>query len=131
MHYRCLKAANYIRKKDLGLDKENVMIIPMRDTAFINRQLQPFKNALEENPSVRGVASSALVPPLMANKVVFQIEKEEGMVELAISFSIVDHEFIDVMGIEMVQGRNFDRSGCRPDTGLHSQREAVKAFGGR
>jgi len=121
---------NYIRKKDLGLDKENVMIIPMRDTAFINRQLQPFKNALEENPSVRGVASSALVPPLMANKVVFQIEKEEGMVELAISFSIVDHEFIDVMGIEMVQGRNFDRE--RPADLTQAfivNEEAVKAFG--
>jgi len=37
----------------------------------------------------------------MASKVVFQVEKEEGMVELAISFSVVDHDFIDMMGIKI------------------------------
>jgi putative ABC transport system permease protein len=121
---------NYIHNKDLGLRKENVMIIPMRDTAFINRQLQPFKNSLKENPSILGVASSQLVPPLMASKVVFQVEKEEGMVELAISFSIVDHEFIDVMGIKILQGRNFDRERPADLTkAFIVNEEAVRAFG--
>lgn len=45
----------------------------------------------------------------MASKVVFQVEKEEGMVELAISFSVVDHDFIDMMGIKLREGRNFDK----------------------
>ncbi|MRR23552.1 FtsX-like permease family protein [bacterium] len=52
------------------------------------------------------------------------------MVELAISFSIVDHEFIDVMGIKMLQGRNFDRE--RPADLTQAfivNEEAVKAFG--
>jgi putative ABC transport system permease protein len=121
---------NYIHNKDLGLNKENVMIIPMRDTAFINRQLQPFKNAIQENPAVLGVASSSFVPPMMASKVVFQVEKEEGMVELAVSFSIVDHEFIDVMGINLLQGRNFDRERPADLTGAFIvNEEAVKAFG--
>jgi putative ABC transport system permease protein len=120
----------YIRHKDLGLNKENVMIIPMRDTAFINNQLQAFKNELKENPAILGVASSQLVPPLMASKVVFQIEKEEGMVELATSFSVVDHEFIDVMGIELAEGRNFDRERPADLTGSFIvNEEAVKAFG--
>jgi putative ABC transport system permease protein len=120
----------YIHHKDLGLDKENVMIIPMRDTAFINNQLQAFKNELQENPSIAGLASSLLVPPFMASKVVFQIEKEEGMVELATSFSVVDHEFIDVMGIEILQGRNFDRERPADLTGSFIvNEEAVKAFG--
>ncbi len=120
----------FIRHKDLGLNKENVMIIPMRDTAFINNQLQAFKNELKENPAILGVASSQLVPPLMASKVVFQIEKEEGMVELATSFSVVDHEFIDVMGIELAEGRNFDRERPADLTGSFIvNEEAVKAFG--
>ena len=120
----------YIRNKDLGLNKENVMIIPIRDTAFINHKLQSFKDELLKLPDVRGVSSAILVPPLMASKVVFQIEKDSGMVELATSFSVVDHEFIDVMKMKILKGRNFDRSITSDLTKAFIVNEAaVKAYG--
>ena len=120
----------YIRNKDLGMNEKNVMIIPVRDTAFANNQLKAFKEEMLKNPAIKGVASSILVPPLMASKVVFQIEKDEGMVELATSFSIVDHEFIDVMGMEVIQGRNFERERASDITkAFIVNEEAVKAFG--
>jgi putative ABC transport system permease protein len=120
----------YIRNKDLGLNKENVMIIPIRDTAFINRKMQSFKDELLKLTDVKGVSSAALVPPLMASKVVFLIEKDSSMVELATSFSIVDHEFIDVMQMKMLEGRDFDRSITSDLTRAFIVNEAaVKAFG--
>jgi putative ABC transport system permease protein len=120
----------YIRNKDLGLNKENVMIIPIRDTAFINHKLQSFKDELLKLPNIKGVSSAILVPPLMASKVVFQIEKDSGMVELATSFSVVDHEFIDVMQIKILKGRNFDRSITSDLTKAFIVNEAaVKAYG--
>jgi putative ABC transport system permease protein len=120
----------YIRNKDLGLNKENVMIIPMRDTAFINHKLQSFKDELLKLPEVKGVSSAILVPPLMASKVVFQIEKDSAMVELATSFSVVDHEFIDVMQMKILKGRNFDRSITTDLTRAFIVNEAaVKAYG--
>ena len=120
----------YIRNKDLGLNKENVMIIPVRDTAFINHKMQSFKNELLKLPDIKGVSSSALVPPLMASKVVFQIEKDGSMVDLATSFSVVDHEFIDVMQMKLLEGRNFDRSVTSDLTRAFIVNEtAAKAFG--
>jgi len=120
----------YIRNKDLGLNKDNLMIIPIRDTAFINNKLQTFKEELTKLPDVKGVSSAALVPPLMASKVVFYIEKDSSMVELATSFSIVDHEFIDVMQMKLLEGRNFDRSRSSDLTQAFIVNEAaVKAFG--
>ncbi len=120
----------YIRNKDLGLNKENVLIIPVRDTAFINRKLQSFKDELLKIPDVKGVASAILVPPIMASKVVFQIEKDSSMVELAVSFSIVDHEFIDVMQMKIMEGRNFDKSRTSDLTKSFVINEtAAKAFG--
>jgi putative ABC transport system permease protein len=120
----------YIRNKDLGLNKENVMIIPIRDTAFINNKLQPFKDELLKLTDIKGVSSSALVPPFMASKVVFLVEKDSSMVELATSFSIVDHEFIDVMQIKILEGRNFDRSRTSDLTQAFIVNEtAAKAFG--
>ena len=120
----------FIRNKDLGLNKENLLIIPIRDTAFINRKLQSFKDELLKIPEVTGVSSSALVPPLMASKVVFQIEKDSSMVELATSFSIVDHDFIKVMQMKLLDGRDFDKSITSDLTKAFIINEAAaKAFG--
>ncbi len=120
----------YIRHKDLGLNKENVMIIPIRDTAFINNKMQSFKDELLKLPDIEGVSSAILVPPLMASKVVFQIEKDSSMVELATSFSVVDHEFIDVMQMKILDGRNFDRSRTSDLTQAFIVNEtAVRSFG--
>ena len=120
----------YIRNKDLGLNKENLLVIPLRDTAFVNRKMQSFKDELLKLNDVKGVASSALIPPVMASKVVFQIDIDSSMVELATSFSIVDHEFIDVMQMTILEGRNFDRSTTSDLTKSFIVNEAaVKAFG--
>jgi putative ABC transport system permease protein len=120
----------FIRNKDLGLNKENVMIIPVRDTAFLNRKMQSFKDELLKLPEIKGVSSSQLVPPFLAGKVVFQIEKEGKMVELVTSFSLVDHEFINVMQMKFLEGRDFDRSITTDLTKAFIVNEAaVKAFG--
>lgn len=120
----------YIKNKDLGLNKENVIIIPSRDTAFINNQLTAFKDELEKNPDIRGVTSSQLIPPLMASKVVFYIEIDSILTELATSFSVVDHDFIDVMQMELLEGRNFEKDRTSDLTQAFIVNEtAVKAFG--
>jgi len=98
----------FIENKDLGMNKENLLLIPNRDTTFINNQLRAFKEELTRNPNIKGVTSSVLIPPRMASKVVFQVEKEEGLVEIALSFSIVDHDYLEVMDIELLEGRDFE-----------------------
>lgn len=120
----------FIRNKDLGLNKENVMIIPVRDTAFINHKMQSFKDEMLNLPDITGVASSQLIPPLMASKVVFMIEKDSSMVELATSVSAVDYDFIDVMQMKLLEGRNFEKSRTSDATQAFIVNEAaVKAFG--
>ncbi|HOO99132.1 MAG TPA: ABC transporter permease [Bacteroidales bacterium] len=120
----------YIRNKDLGLNKENVMIVPVRDTAFIRNKMQSFKDELLKLPDVEGVTSAVLVPPLMASKVVFLVEKDSNMVELATSFSLVDHDFIDVMQMTLSEGRNFEKERPSDLTQAFIINEAaVKAFG--
>jgi len=119
----------YIRNKDLGLNEENVMIIPVRDTSFV-RKMQSFKDELSKLPGVEGVTSAVLVPPLMASKVVFLIEKDSSMVELATSFTMVDHDFIDVMQMKILEGRNFEKSRTADAAQSFIVNEAaVKAFG--
>lgn len=100
----------FIENKDLGMTKENLMLIPNRDTTFINNRLKTFKEELIKNPNIQGVTSAILIPPRMSTKVVFRVEQGEGMVEHALNFSIVDFDFLNVMGIEFMEGRNFDKN---------------------
>ncbi len=120
----------YIENKDLGMNKENLLLIPNRDTAFINNRLKTFKEELVKNPNIRGVTSAILIPPRMSTKVVFRVEQGDGMMEHVLSFSIVDFDFLDVMGIEFLEGRNFDRNRTTDANEAFIVNDAAaKAFG--
>ncbi len=120
----------FIKNKDLGLNKENVMIIPVTDTAIINHGMQSFKDELLKLPEIKGVSSSITAPPDLVGRYVFLIEKDSSMPKITTCFTIVDHDFLDVMQIKLVKGRNFDRTVTSdPDKAFIVNEEAVKTFG--
>ena len=119
----------FIKNKDLGLNKENVIIIPVTDTAFLNHRMQSFKDELLKLPDIKGVSSSITAPPELAERYVFLIEKDSSMPKISTCFTIVDHDFFDVMQIKLVKGRNFDRSVTSdPDKAFIVNEAAVKTF---
>jgi putative ABC transport system permease protein len=119
----------FIKNKDLGLNKENVMVIPVTDTAIINHRMQSFKDELLKLPEIKGVSSSFMVPPELVGRYVFLIEKDSSMPKITTCFTIVDHDFLDVMQIKLVKGRNFDRAEISdPDKAFIVNEAAVKTF---
>ena len=44
-----------------------------------------------------------------SGKVIFNIETDQGMAQRGINFAVVDHDFIDALGIKMVSGRDFQQ----------------------
>jgi putative ABC transport system permease protein len=119
----------FIKNKDLGLNKENVMIIPVTDTAFINHRMQSFKDELLKLPDIKGVSSSVTAPPELAGRYVFLIERDSSMPKINTCFTIVDPDFFDVMQIKLVKGRNFDRTVISdPDKAFIVNEAAVKTF---
>ena len=119
----------FTKNKDLGLNKENVMIIPVTDTAIINHRMQSFKDELLKLQNIKGVSSSVTAPPELAGRYVFLIEKDSSMPKISTCFTIVDHDFFNVMQIKLVKGRNFDRTVTSdPDKAFIVNEEAVKTF---
>jgi len=100
---------SYIQNKDLGYDKNNVMVIEMQDTAFI-RKIPSFRDELLHYPDIRGVATSTSVPGSISSIQLMRIEQEEQMTEYALSLMLADYDFIDLMGFELLEGRQFDRN---------------------
>lgn len=98
---------DYLRDKDLGFDKENVIHIPVRSRS-VSQKVTALKQKFLESESVVGVALSNQVPGIYVDRSDFIIEAKEGMQTVPTSYMLVDHNFMEVLGTEIVQGRNFE-----------------------
>ncbi|MCD4665042.1 MAG: ABC transporter permease, partial [Bacteroidales bacterium] len=99
---------DYIKNQDLGFTKENVLVIRSTDTSF-KKQVQMFKNKLLMNPNIYNVSTSNTIPGGGAYLDVFLVEGEKQMEKQLMSLIFVDYNFIDLMGMKIIKGRNFSR----------------------
>ncbi|HEY9116834.1 MAG TPA: FtsX-like permease family protein, partial [Roseivirga sp.] len=97
----------YVRNKDLGFDKEQMMQIDFRSRADVEKW-NVLKNELLQNPNIGGIGSAGTTPGNGFGKNVFSIETEEGpMDNRGLDNYRVDYDFFNTLGIEVVEGRNF------------------------
>ncbi len=100
----------YVSNKPLGFDKENRLIITLR-TADVVDKVPTIKKELLKNSSVLGVAlSSGIIGTLEDNLAGLQVENNEGVMEIMLLNTMeVGNDFMEVMGIELVEGRDFSK----------------------
>ncbi|MFC2158790.1 ABC transporter permease [Acidobacteriota bacterium] len=98
----------FIQNRDLGLQKEQIVNIPLfDDDARVG--LSTIKTELERNPNVLNSTASNFFP---GNIIYFQSIRYEGMADDSnpmMHWLSVDYDFIESFGLEILQGRNFDR----------------------
>lgn len=99
---------SYLRNKDLGFKKENLIVLEMQDTTFRNK-VKTFKEELLLSPEITHVTNSTGVPGNIQWIQVVLVEKEDRMVENTMIIAQIDEDFLDVFGMELVQGRNFSK----------------------
>lgn len=99
----------FLRSKDLGFTKENVIRVNLN-----NRQLQSQADVLADRlrqlPEVVAIGRANSSPGQGIGKNVFQVEDAEGkMVDRGVDLYAADYDFIDAMGMKLVNGRNFSK----------------------
>lgn len=99
----------FLRNTDLGFDKNNLVVLEMQDSTFRSKA-ETFKNELLASPDIVGATNSTGVPGQIDWIQVMRVEREEKKSEMALILAQVDYDFIKTMGIELVQGRDFDRT---------------------
>lgn len=120
----------FMRNADLGFDKENIMVINIQDTAFFNNRLESFREALLENPGITLTAISNSVPGTEINKRVMMVEKENKMMEYVINNISCDHDYPELLKLEFIKGRNFNKSmGTDQNEAVIINEAAAKALG--
>ena len=99
----------YIQKKDLGFDREQILMLTLNDTTIINN-VTAFMEEIERHPSVEGTALSTTAPGRFYGKQVMTAETNDGeMGEKAFNQCFVSYDYLEVMGLTLVEGRFYDR----------------------
>ncbi|MFO7671045.1 MAG: FtsX-like permease family protein [Bacteroidales bacterium] len=100
---------NYIQNKDLGFDEDQILMLSLQDTAVINN-VHAFMEEIERHPDVVETSISTTAPGRFYGKQVMTAEQNNGdMIEKAFNQCFVDFDYLDVMGLTLVQGRFYDR----------------------
>ncbi|MCB0738222.1 MAG: ABC transporter permease [Bacteroidetes bacterium] len=120
---------NFLAEKNLGFDQHNLVSVPLpADTAF-RRQIPVLFNKVEQIAGVEKVGK-ALIPTSRTGELMFRIEMDGKLQERTQRFFGVDEDFLDLMQLELVEGRNFSNE-IQTDVqqGFLVNETAVRMFG--
>ena len=120
---------NFIRNKDLGFDKENIVGFYMRGE--IRKQYDSFRSELLRNPNILYVTRSMQHPANIASSVrALDWEGKTSDDNVMMNFEYVDYDYFEAFGMEMVEGRSFSREFATDlAEGYIVNEEAVKLMG--
>jgi putative ABC transport system permease protein len=99
---------NYLKNMDQGFNQENVLTLQLNGRGMIIKY-PVLKQALLENNDIKYVTSTNTALGEGSGKVIFSLETDQGMVQRGINFAVVDHDFVDALGIKIINGRDFQQ----------------------
>jgi putative ABC transport system permease protein len=100
---------HFLKNKDLGFNKENLVVMEIQDSVFRSK-IETFKKELLNNPDITAVTNSTGVPGDINWIQVMRVEKEDKMTDHALLLAQTDYDFVQTMDIRIVQGRDFDQN---------------------
>jgi putative ABC transport system permease protein len=99
----------FIADKGLGFDKENRVMVTLRGVDLIERE-ELIATELGKHPGILGVATSQSMMGQQVGLVTGRVENNEGaMTNFGFNLMTVGDDFLPVMGMELVAGRDFSR----------------------
>jgi putative ABC transport system permease protein len=116
---------DFVRNKDLGFNKDNIVLLPIQDT-LVQRQLTGIKNEFLQNPNIIAATTSHNVPGInTGGDAVMWAETSSGMKQQAFNLMFVGEDYLKTMGMTLLKGRDF-QAGPKSDTeGIFMANEAA------
>jgi len=101
--FTVVRQINFMHNKELGFSAEQVLVVPIQ-TSKMKKEFKPLKTKLLQNPNVLNISQTLRVPgqQMGGNNYVSQTGIKGIM-----DFNRVDAEYLDVLDIELKEGRNF------------------------
>lgn len=123
------RQTDFVQNKHLGYDKENV--IYLRIEGELNRKYAVLKERLLTLPGIAMVDRSSEAPHNMGFEMSSPFTWEGQEKGQAVSFkpTSVGFDFVDMMGLEVVQGRNFSKDFATDTSAFMVNETALKQMG--
>lgn len=102
------KQMNYINSKELGYNKENLIVIPVDNLE--NSEISVLQEKLHENPNVISTSTAYILPNSQEMMCNFRIENESGFEEQLFNWLVVDYDYLKTMEMQLIEGRHFDEN---------------------
>lgn len=119
---------NYATTRDLGFEKDNIIKIYI--DRKVNSQIRSFIEEIKNNPNIINVTYASSIPPDFNSSRIRRKHYSDPEQIVTAELISCDFDFVETMGIEMIQGRNFNRKndGDFSKSILISE-SSIKAFG--
>ncbi len=117
---------NYLRAKDLGFNKENIVVIDR--IHVLGEQIEAFRQELLKNPSIRQATLSSAVPGGLIGDNAYLPEGASSNETHAINNLWADWYFQETYELEMVEGRWFQQENPTDSFALVISESAVRAL---
>jgi len=99
---------HYIKDKNLGFDKEQLISIPMQGS--VKESYEALKKELLKRPVVAGVSAGSDKPSFIGNNAGgADWEGKDPQRDVSVHFTAVDYDYVETVDIEMLEGRDYSR----------------------
>ncbi|MFC1563539.1 ABC transporter permease [candidate division KSB1 bacterium] len=98
---------NYIRNKDIGFDKDNIVYLPVKDN--LGKQYETARDELLRYPSIKDVSIKFLLPSNTMDRVYVHWQGREPFTTVIMNLNSINYDYFRTLGLEIIKGREFTR----------------------
>jgi putative ABC transport system permease protein len=122
------KQLNYIQNEKLGYNKDQVLIV--EESYWLGKNQDAFRQSLLQDPRVANISFSGYLPAGNSYNNNFMVYPDNNSDQFVKTLRYdVDFNYIQTLGMEIADGRNFSKSFGTDSTAIIVNEETVKAFG--
>lgn len=97
-----------LRNADLGFEKEGIHFVKIPLDKKLFMKMPEMLQAFYKVDGVEAITTSNSIPTLKSAKITYKVERQDSLVDESAATMFVDDAFINVYGIDLLQGRNFN-----------------------
>lgn len=126
-----IKQSQYMLNKDLGFDRDNTMALQVRDPQ-LQQRIETIRNEMIQVSGVFQVAATRSYPGQPLVQGLLDVKEPDGSYTgVGWEFMESGFDFPEALGLEIIEGRSFDRSfGSDLDNALLVNAAAAQLLGG-
>lgn len=97
----------YLRNKDLGFNKEEVLTISANTDSDVKSNILAFEDEMKKYPKILSVSTAEATPGKGISFNLFSIETKNGFVDKGVDVYGIDENYFKTLGMKLKKGRNF------------------------